>query len=61
MSLLDELRKDLQYQLSTLDELDWNYFVETALRAKDQADIENRNFAQNKMENNNTCEQFSKD
>jgi len=27
------------------DELDWDYFLETAIRAKKQADIEDRNFS----------------
>ena len=43
---LDLLRADLVHQLSIPDELDWDYFLETAQRAKDQADKEERNFTQ---------------
>ncbi len=40
---LDLLRKDLVYQLYTADEIDWDYFVETANKAKYEADKEGRN------------------
>jgi hypothetical protein len=40
---LDLLRKDLVHQLSIPDELDWDYFLETAQRAKAAADNEGRN------------------
>ena len=45
MTELDKLRSDLKHQLGTIDELDWDYFLETAIRAKKQADIEDRNFS----------------
>ena len=41
---LDALRSDLQFQLQTPDELDWDYFLETAVKAKYAADKEGRNF-----------------
>jgi len=40
---LDLLRSDLKFQLDTPDELDWDYFLETAHRAKMAADKERRN------------------
>lgn len=40
---LDLLRADLLHQLSIPDELDWDYFLETAQRAKAAADNEDRN------------------
>lgn len=40
---LDMLRKDLVHQLGIPDELDWDYFLETAKRAKSAADKEKRN------------------
>ena len=40
---LDMLRADLLHQLNIPDELDWDYFLETAQRAKDAADKEGRN------------------
>ena len=40
---LDLLRKDLLHQLGIPDELDWDYFLETAMKAKAAADVENRN------------------
>jgi len=40
---LDDLRSDLVHQLGIPDELDWDYFLETAQRAKVAADQENRN------------------
>jgi len=42
---LDLLRADLQHQLNIPDELDWDYFLETALRAKAAADKEGRNMS----------------
>ncbi len=44
MTTLDKLRDDLRHQLSIPDELDWDYFLHTANRAKVQADEELRNF-----------------
>lgn len=40
---LDLLRADLKHQLSMPDEIDWDYFLETAIRAKNAADAEGRN------------------
>ena len=40
---LDLLRIDLEHQLGIPDELDWDYFLETAKRAKVAADAEGRN------------------
>lgn len=40
---LDNLRSDLKYQLGMPHELDWDYFLETAIRAKIAADKEGRN------------------
>lgn len=40
---LDELRADLVHQLGIPDELDWDYFVETAMLARKAANKENRN------------------
>lgn len=40
---LDDYRDDLVFQLKTPDDLDWDYFLETAWKAKVQADRENRN------------------
>ena len=41
---LEELKKDLQFQL-TFEEIDWDYFLETAERARNQANVEEQNFA----------------
>lgn len=35
---LFSLRQDLKFQLGTIDDLDWDYFLETAMRAKLLAD-----------------------
>lgn len=40
---LDWIRKDLVHQLNIPDELDWDYFLETAIKAKAAADDEDRN------------------
>jgi hypothetical protein len=40
---LDLIRKDLVHQLNIPDELDWDYFLETAIKAKRAADDEGRN------------------
>lgn len=40
---LDDIKKDLVFQLGTIDDLDWDYFLETAIRAKLQADREGIN------------------
>ncbi|AMJ98570.1 hypothetical protein AVL55_10540 [Alteromonas macleodii] len=40
---LDQIRADLKHQLSMPDELDWEYFLATAVRAKQKADLEKRN------------------
>jgi len=45
-SELDLLRSDLLHQLRTPEELDWDYFLETAQRAKEVADEEGRNMTQ---------------
>lgn len=42
-SSLEELRSDLSHQLSIPDDLDWDYFLITALRAKRRADVDNIN------------------
>lgn len=34
---VDDFRKDLTHQLKTADDMDWDYFVETALRAQQEA------------------------
>ncbi len=39
---LDLLRKDLVHQLGIPDDIDWDYFLETATRAKLQSDIEDK-------------------
>ncbi len=44
MQTLDDLRKDLAFQLSAPYDLDWDYFLETAEMAKKKADKENRNY-----------------
>jgi hypothetical protein len=41
---VDQIRQDLRFQLDAADELDWNYFVETAIRARHKANLENVNF-----------------
>lgn len=43
-TVLDILRSDLKFQLETPEELDLDYFLETALLAKKQSDKEERNF-----------------
>jgi hypothetical protein len=35
--LLKALREDLKFQLNTTDEIDWDYFVEMAREARDEA------------------------
>ena len=40
---LDLIRKDLVHQLKIPDELDWDYFLETTIKAKRAADDEGRN------------------
>lgn len=40
---LDEPRSGLSHQLNIPDELDWDCFLETAIRAKNQTDAEDRN------------------
>ena len=35
---VDSLKSDLIFQLGTIDNLDWDYFLETALKAKILAD-----------------------
>lgn len=45
MTELDLIREDLQYQLSCLDDLDWDYFLETAKRAQEAANKEKRNMS----------------
>ena len=47
---LDLLRKDLIHQLNIPEELDWDYFLETAVRAQKQANIEKRNFTEDNDE-----------
>lgn len=37
---LESIKGDLKYQLATSNDLDWDYFLETAIRAKQQADLE---------------------
>lgn len=32
------LKEDLKFQLGTIDDLDWDYFLETAIKAKIEAD-----------------------
>lgn len=43
---LDRIRADLTHQLKISDELDWDYFLETARRAKVAADKEGRNMTE---------------
>lgn len=43
---LDLLRKDLKFQLGCIDDLDFDYFLRVAVRAKLQADIEGRNMSE---------------
>ena len=45
---LEELREDLRFQLDTSDEIDWDYFVETAKRAQSAANREGKNMKENK-------------
>lgn len=40
---VDDYRKDLKFQLETPDEIDWDYFVETAIAAQKQANKEHVN------------------
>lgn len=40
---LDAFHKDLAFQLKTAEELDWDYFLETAMKAKMAADREEVN------------------
>lgn len=40
---LDQIRADLKHQLSIPDEIDWDYFLETTIRAKIKADATNKN------------------
>lgn len=47
---LDSLRSDLIHQLKIPDEIDWDYFLETALRARSRAEIEGRNFNLSRVE-----------
>lgn len=47
---LDALRSDLIHQLKIPDEIDWDYFLETALRARSRAEIEGRNFNLSRVE-----------
>lgn len=35
---LKDLKNDLKHQLETIGELDWNYFIETANKAKEESD-----------------------
>lgn len=44
--ILEKLRTDLAFQLKTADELDWDYFLETALKAKFSADSDNINMVE---------------
>jgi hypothetical protein len=46
-SKLDLLRADLVHQLQMPDDLDWDYFVETAERARNAANTEKRNMVEN--------------
>ena len=46
MSYLDDIRKDLIFQLGVCGDLDWDYFLETAIKAKGAADLEKRNYPQ---------------
>ena len=34
---VDDIRSDLKFQLATSGEIDWDYFVETALRGQAEA------------------------
>ncbi len=43
---LDKLRTDLAFQLKTPEDLDWDYFLETALKAKLTADNANINMVE---------------
>lgn len=43
---LDKLRSDLVFQLKTPEDLDWDYFLETALKAKLTADNTNINMVE---------------
>jgi hypothetical protein len=43
LASLDDIKKDLVFQLGSIDDLDWDYFLETAVRAKLQADHEGIN------------------
>lgn len=44
--VLDILRKDLVLQLETPEDLDWDYFLETALKARFIADNANVNMVE---------------
>lgn len=48
LTRLDVLRSDLVFQLKTPDDLDWDYFVETAKMAREQANKEGRNMTPDK-------------
>lgn len=43
---LSSLRKDLKFQLGTIDDLDWDYFLELTLKAKFSADSSNINMVE---------------
>lgn len=45
---LDQIRADLKHQLSIPDEIDWDYFLETTIRAKIKADATNKNMTLDK-------------
>ena len=47
LSCLDDLRDDLIHQLGIPGDLDWDYFVETALKARYAANREDRNMTEN--------------
>jgi hypothetical protein len=47
---VDDIRKDLIFQLETPEDLDWDYFLETAMRAKTQADMEMVNMVEYERE-----------
>ena len=45
--MLDKLRQDLRHQLEIPDDIDWDYFLDTAKRALIVANKEGRNMREN--------------
>ncbi|MCY9864976.1 hypothetical protein OTK49_20890 [Vibrio coralliirubri] len=46
---IDSIRSDLMFQLKTPEDLDWDYFLETSIRAKIKADATGVNMTRDKQ------------